>query len=233
MKLKCIAIDDEPMALEIISNYCQRFDDIDLQTFTNPYLGMEEVRKGKIDLLFLDIRMGGVSGLKLAENLPAGISLIITTAYSQYAIDGFDLEATDFLHKPFSYYRFEKAIRKVLKIKQHLSANSAFTNEEIVLKVEYKNCVIKLKDILYIESMDNYIRIHLMYKPPIMSQISMKSLQEMLPENEFLRVHKSFIVPTHRINSYTSKQIRLSDGRIIPVGRTYHKDIVKQGLHNL
>lgn len=230
MNLKCIAIDDEPMALEIISNFCQRVGNIDLLTFTNPYKGMEEVRKKEVDLVFLDVKMGEVSGLKLAENLPTGISLIFTTAYSQYAIDGFDLEAVDFLHKPFSFFRFKKAVQKVLKLKQHLSANSIFTDEEIVLKVEYKNCVIKLKDILYIESMDNYVKIHLMYKQPVMSQLSMKSLQEMLPEDKFVRVHKSYIVPTYRIASYTSKQINLSDGRVIPVGRSFYKDIVVRGI---
>lgn len=225
MNLRCIAIDDEPIALEIISNFCQRFGNIDLQTFTNPYLGIEEVRKQNIDLLFLDIKIGGVSGLLLAEKIPIGISLIFTTAYSQYAIDGFNLDATDFLHKPFSYSRFEKAIQKVLKVKQLLSSNTAFTDEEILLKVEYKNCVVKLKDILYIESMDNYVRVHLMYKQPIMSLISMKSLQEMLPDNKFIRVHKSYIVPTHRIISYTSKQICLPDGKTIPIGRSFYKDV--------
>lgn len=228
MNLSCIAIDDEPMALEIISNFCLRFGNIHLRTFTNPFQGMEEVRRKEIDLLFLDIKLGGISGLKLAESRPAGIPLIITTAYSQYAIDGFNLEAIDFLHKPFSYYRFEKAIQKVLKLKQHFSANTTFTDEEIILKVEYKNCIVKLKDILYIESMGNYIRVHLMYKQPIMSQMSMKNLQELLPENNFIRIHKSYIVPSSRICSYTSKQVVLTDGKTIPVGRSYYKYIPKQ-----
>lgn len=227
MKLRCIVIDDEPIALEIISNFCQRFGDIDLQIFTNPYLGIEEVRKQNVDILFLDIRIGCVSGLQLAEKMPAGTSLIFTTAYSQYAVDGFDLEAVDFLHKPFSYLRFERAVQKVLKSKRQLLSNDVFTDEEIVLKVGYKNCFIKLKDILYIESMNNYVRIHLMYKQPIMSLMSMKNLREMLPDDKFVRVHKSYIVPVHRINSYTSKQINLPDGKAIPVGRCFYKDIVK------
>ena len=225
MNLKCIAIDDEPMALEVIIHFCRRFGNMALQTFTNPYLEMEKVRETKPDILFLDIRMGNVNGLKLAGNLPDGISLIITTAYSQYAIDGFDLEAVDFLHKPFSYSRFEKAIHKVMKQKQYISGNQALGHKEITLKVEYKNCIIKLKDILYIESMDNYIRIHLMYQQPIMSQTSMKSIQEMLPESKFVRVHKSYIVPRHLITSYTIKQVRLTDGKIIPVGRCFYKDL--------
>ena len=106
--MKCIAIDDEPMALEILSSFCQRYGNIELTTFNNPISGMDRVRKMKPDLLFLDIEMGDVNGVELARDLPQGTLLIFTTAYAEYALDGFDLNAVDFLHKPFSYGRFEE-----------------------------------------------------------------------------------------------------------------------------
>lgn len=226
MNIKCIAIDDEPMALEIITSFCQRYGNMELTTFNNPLRGMEQVKRSKPDILFLDIEMGDLNGVELARDLPPGTLLIFTTAYAQYALDGFELSAVDFLHKPFSYHRFEKAVQKAIELHnlQQLSAHPSFTDESITLKAEYKNIQIQLKDIFYIESMDNYIRIHLANRQCIMSQTSMKNLQELLPTEKFIRVHKSFIVPVHRIASYTSKEIVLYNGTKIPVGRSYSKE---------
>lgn len=111
--MKCIAIDDEPMALEILSSFCQRYGNIELTTFNNPISGMDRVRKMKPDLLFLDIEMGDVNGVELARDLPQGTLLIFTTAYAEYALDGFDLNAVDFLHKPFSYGGLRKRFRRL------------------------------------------------------------------------------------------------------------------------
>lgn len=226
MNIKCIAIDDEPMALEIITSFCQRYGNIKLSTFNNPLRGMEQVKRSKPDILFLDIEMGDLNGVELARDLPPETLLIFTTAYAQYALDGFELSAVDFLHKPFSYHRFEKAVQKAIELHklQQLSAQPSFTDESITLKAEYKNIQIQLKDIFYIESMDNYIRIHLTGHQCLMSQTSMKNLQELLPAKKFIRVHKSFIVPVHRIASYTSKEIVLYNGTKIPVGRSYSKE---------
>ncbi len=225
MNIKCIAIDDEPMALEIISSFCRRYGNIELTTFTNPIVGIELVKRTKPDILFLDIEMEDINGTELARDLPIGVMLIFTTAYAQYALDGFELNAVDFLHKPFSYSRFEKAVQKAVDLQtlQRLSTQPVFTDEYITLKVEYKNTNIRLKDILYIESMDNYVRIHLTDQPTLTSQMSMKTLQELLPEGKFVRVHKSFVVPVHRIASYTSKEVILYNGTRIPVGRSYSK----------
>lgn len=225
MNIKCIAIDDEPMALEIISSFCQRHGNIELTVFTNPIAGIEQVKKIKPNILFLDIEMEDINGRDLARDLPHEVMLIFTTAYAQYALDGFELNAIDFLHKPFPYARFEKAVQKAIELQtlQQLSAQPTFTDEYITLKVEYKNTNIQLKDILYIESMDNYVRIHLTSQPTLTSQMSLKTLQELLPEEKFIRVHKSFVVPIYRIASYTSKEILLYNGIKIPVGRSYSK----------
>ena len=113
--MKCVAIDDEPMALEVIKKFAQRVGDLELETFTNPVVGIEHVKRTNPDILFLDVKMGEVSGVSLAKEIPQGTFLVFTTAFAQYAVDGFDLNAVDFLHKPFSFSRFEKAIEKCAK----------------------------------------------------------------------------------------------------------------------
>ena len=221
--MKCVAIDDEPMALEVIKNFCKRMDDMELDTFTNPLVGIEHVKRTRPDLLFLDVKMGEVSGVNLAKEIPQGTFLVFTTAYAQYAVDGFDLNAVDFLHKPFSFSRFEKAVNKVQQAIRlvNYSAAPPLEGQAITVKVEYKNVTVQLSSILYIQAMDNYVKIFTVDSRPVITQMSMKSLEAMLPENEFVRVHKSYIVPRHRIESYSRTQLTLTGGTEIPIGRAY------------
>lgn len=221
--MKCVAIDDEPMALEVIKNLAQRLGDMEITTFSNPLVGIEHVKRTKPELLFLDVKMGEVSGVDLAKEIPEGTFLVFTTAYAQYAIDGFDLNAVDFLHKPFSFSRFEKAVEKVrqaIKLVNY-SAAPPLDGKEITVKVEYKNVTVQLGTIVYIQAMDNYVKIYTVDGKPVITQLSMKSLEAMLPAGEFVRVHKSYIVPRHRIESYTRTQLTLTGGVEIPVGRAY------------
>ena len=221
--MKCVAIDDEPMALEVIKNFCNRMDNMELDTFTNPLVGIEHVKRMRPTLLFLDVKMGEVSGVNLASEIPQGTFLVFTTAYAQFAVDGFDLNAVDFLHKPFSFGRFEKAVNKVRQAIKliNYSAVPPLEGEEITVKVEYKNVRIALSSILYIQAMDNYVKIFIVDGIPVLIQMSIKSLETMLPESDFVRVHKSYIVPRHRINTYSRSQITLTGGTTIPVGRAY------------
>ena len=222
--MKCIAIDDEPMALNIIAQFCKRMGDMELSTYTNPLAGWEQVKRTRPDIVFLDIEMGGVNGVELARALPAGVFLIFTTAYAQFAVDGFELNAVDFLHKPFSYMRFEKAVQKAVRLRSllNMAETPVMNEEEITVKVEYKNVKIKLSTILYIEAVNNYVRFHIVDARPILSQMSMKSIMDLLPADKFIRVHKSFIVPRHRIASYSRTQVVLYNQDItIPVGRAY------------
>ncbi len=226
--MKCVAIDDEPMALEVIKSFCQRMEGVELDTFTNPLVGIEHVKRTHPDLLFLDVKMGEVNGVSLAKEIPQGTFLVFTTAYAQYAVDGFDLNAIDFLHKPFSFSRFEKAVNKVqqtIKLVNY-SATPPLEGQDITVKVEYKNVTVQLGSILYIQAMDNYVKIYTVDSRPVITQMSMKSLEAMLPENEFVRVHKSYIVPRHRIESYSRTQLTLTGGTEIPVGRAYADKIV-------
>lgn len=228
--MKCVAIDDEPMALEVIKNFCQRMGDMEITTFTNPIMGIEHVKRTHPDLLFLDVKMGEVSGVNLAKEIPQGTFLIFSTAYAQFAVDGFDLNAIDFLHKPYSFGRFEKAVAKVrnaIKLLNY-SATPPLEGEEITVKVEYKNVTVKLSSILYIQAMDNYVKFFTVDSRPIITQMSMKSLEAMLPENEFVRVHKSYIVPRHRIESFSRTQLTLTGGINIPIGRAYADKLGQQ-----
>ena len=223
MNLHCIAIDDEPMALQIIARFCERFGHISLETYTNPVAGMSQVRKRKPDVLLLDIEMGGINGIELAQELPAGVFLIFTTAYARYAVDGFELDAVDFLHKPFTFARFERAVRKVAELRrlQRMADSPVWMEQTLTLRVGWRKVLVRLADIHYLESRDTYVCIHLVDRQEILSQISMKGIQELLPEGKFLRVHKSFIVPVHRIASRTSREIVLTPEARIPVGRSY------------
>jgi len=233
--MKCIAIDDEPIALSIISQFCQRMEDVELSTYSDPLKGMEQVRKRRPDILFLDIEMGGFNGVELARELPRGVLLIFTTAYAQFALDGFELNAIDYLHKPFSFGRFTKAVEKAKQLiqLQTLSQEPLLTEEEITVKVEYRSVKIRLAEIIYIEAMDNYVRIHVNNSRPILSKMSMKSILELLPMDIFMRVHKSFIVPTHRIASYTRMQLILHyKSTAIPIGRTYADGFLEQVKNN-
>lgn len=216
--MHCVAIDDEPMALAIIEEYCSRHAGIQLRTFTDPCQGLQHINETLPDLLFLDIEMGTTNGVELARALPEGVKVIFTTAYAQFAIDGFEVNAVDFLHKPFSFTRFERALAKA---ERAISREEQSAEEEITLKIEYQSVRIALAKISHIESMDNYIKVHIDNSRTQLSQMSLKSIEDMLPAERFLRVHKSFIVARNWVSSYTRSTIKLRSGEQIPIGRTY------------
>lgn len=218
--IKCIAIDDEPIALSIIREYCKKYGDIELETFTSPIAGMERIRTEHPDIVFLDIEMNSHNGVALARELPEGTCLIFTTAYSQYALDGFNVDAVDFLHKPIFYPRFERAMEKAVK---WLGKNDSTPRRNtITLKVEHKNVVIDIDDITYIEAMDNYVKVFRRNLPMVLSQITMKEMEALLPAERFNRVHRSFIVSLDSIDKFSNRKIYIRNlARPIPVGRKY------------
>ncbi len=227
--MRCIAIDDEPIALDIIKRYAQRYGGIEITTYTDPIRGMEEVVRTRPHLLFLDIDMGDVNGVELARELPEGIHLIFTTAYAQFAVDGFDLGAIDFLHKPFAYSRFERAVERSLE-RQQLNQLEERSHEEIItVKVEYKSVSIPLSSIAYIEAMGNYLRIFQFGSSrPLLSQITLKSIETELPSELFMRVHRSYIVSRRSIKSHSKREITLrSHEQVIPIGRLYAEQFVE------
>lgn len=222
--MKCIAIDDEPIALSVITQFCSRMEGIELiGTFTDPHKGLAEVMKQRPDILFLDIEMGSVSGVELARDVPPSVHIIFTTAYAQFAIDGFDLGVIDFLHKPFSFPRFEKAVERSRRMRIMMKPESEnSTTGMISVSVEYRNITIDPAYIIFIEAMDNYIRIHLINSRPLLPQMSLKAFEELLPSDGFVRIHKSYIVSRRAIAEYNRTQITLRDNTTqLPIGRSY------------
>lgn len=219
-----IAIDDEPIALKIISQYCERRGDITLETYSSPRMGMQRVAELKPDIVFLDIEMNGTSGIELARQLPPSCCLIFTTAYAHYALDGFEVNAIDFLHKPYFYERFNRAMQKAEQwLRMHdLLATSEAAQCQLVLKSDYKNVIVPVNSILYIESFDNYVKVHQVEGTSVVSKIPLRALEEQLPGDEFLRIHRSYIVPKNRIASFSRTEVVLAKtGKVLPIGRKF------------
>lgn len=219
--IRCVAIDDEPIALSILQEYCKRYGEIALDCFTSPIDGMACIKEKRPDIVFLDIEMNSHNGVELAKEIPEETCIIFTTAYSEYALEGFNVDAVDFLHKPIFYPRFEHAIQKALVL-VHAKGSEKKRRDTITLKVEYKTVVIEIDDITYIEAMDNYVKVYRKDLPTVISQITMKEIETLLPSDRFIRVHRSFIVSLSSIEKYSNRRIYLKHNTVqIPVGRTY------------
>lgn len=223
-KISCIAIDDEPLALLVISRFCERRGGIDLTTYSEPRIGLEEIVRRKPDLVFLDIEMNSTSGLEMVHSLPEECCFIFTTAHAQYALKGFDLDAVDFLHKPFAYERFEQAMEKA--VRRIDARRRSREPDNIVVKQEYNSISIPLDDITYVEAMGNYVKISRRSGGYVLSRTSIKSLSEMLPSDMFLRVHRSYIVPIKGVERFTKREICVAGHPMpLPIGKRYADEV--------
>lgn len=232
MQLRCIAIDDEPLALELIEQFCSKFPVVDLiKTFDDALSAKEFIKNEKIDLLFLDINMPEISGIDFAHSLDEIPLIVFTTAYRDYAVEGFELNALDYLVKPFEFERFAKAIdRAVETIKSAGNLQPNVSMDFIYVSSEYKMVKINLSEIDYIESMEDYIKIHLHASKTILTLMTMKALSEKLPMGRFLRIHRSFIVPIAHIKFISNKKVVLNSLHELPIGKSYAdsvKDLTK------
>lgn len=223
-KISCIAVDDEPMALLVIENFCSRKGGISLKTFSEPHSGLKAIMEEKPDVVFLDIRMDGTDGIEIAKTLPAECCLIFTTAHAQYALDGFNLDAVDFLHKPFAYSRFAEAVDRAVRrmSSREASSPSAEKEKSIVVKQEYSNVSIRLSDIVYIEALGNYVKIIRTDGTHVLTRSNMKAMQGALPPEQFVRIHRSYMVAKDKVGSFSHTQICLADGNtVLPIGQQY------------
>lgn len=225
--INCIAIDDEPLALHLIKEYASKINFLNLQqTFTDTDEAKAWLQENEADLLFLDIQMPDINGIQFYKSLAKKPQVIFTTAYSEYAVEGFNVDAIDYLLKPFEYERFLKSVYKAKEYLEFLS-NQELQMASIFIKVDYQLMKINLKEIELIEGLDDYIRIYVKPKP-VLALMTLKSIQEKLPSQEFVRVHRSYIVPVSKIESFGRNKVKIN-GREIPIGSSYG-DVYQQLL---
>lgn len=219
--ITALAIDDEPPALKVVSTFCRDFDFIDLQrTFTGTEEALRYLRKYPVDLLFLDIQMPSQSGIDLYKTIQQQTMVIFTTAYSEYAVEGFDLQAIDYLLKPFTRDRFAQAVHKARDYYHHLMHTGTAGEAYLFIRADYSLLKIAHADILYIEGLDDYVKIYLLGQKPVVARMTLKALTEKLPAHDFLRVHRSYIVSLKQVAQVRNKTISVGDAEI-PVGSSY------------
>nr|WP_199080764.1 LytTR family DNA-binding domain-containing protein [Pedobacter sp. ASV19] len=235
MKIKTLIVDDEPHAIDVIEKYISNFSEIDLiAKCNNAVQAFQILQKNNIDLIFLDVKMPGLLGTDLVRTLKHPPKIIFTTAYQDYAIEGFDLNAVDYLLKPIPFDRFLKAMDKVFDIYKYNSQRISISPQNIeqrgdnflYLRVDRKMVKINVNDIYWLESQKDYIKVVLADKTLISKQ-KISVLEELLPEDKFIRIHRSFIVCIDKVESYHSYAIEIL-GKELPIGRNYKEDCRKR-----
>ncbi|WP_405604749.1 LytR/AlgR family response regulator transcription factor [Polaribacter sp. Asnod1-A03] len=220
IKITCVVVDDEPMALNLVESYVEKTPFLELkQKCSSAIEAMEFVKNNPVDLLFLDIQMPDLTGIEFSKMLPKEARVIFTTAFDHYALEGFKVEALDYLLKPFDYAEFLAAANKANTwfelIKGTKKSIVSEEKEFLFVKSEYKQLRIKLADVLYFEGLKDYIKIWLKDNPkPILTLMSLKSLEGELPETQFMRVHRSFIVSLKNVDVIERSQIIINKQRI-------------------
>lgn len=235
MTYRCFLVDDEPIALDILAAYLGRLGDFTVAgRFTNPVQAFEALQTTSVDLLFLDIQMPGLTGLELLQALRRRPEVILTTAYREFALEGFELDVTDYLLKPVSFDRFLKAIEKFhVRVRQNDAVAlpkvlaPADAAPHLFVRADRKNVKVLLGDILYLESLKDYVRI-VTAREKIVTKQSITHFEEILPPDRFLRVHRSYIVAKEKITAWSADGLEL--GQVpVPVGRQY-KQLVEREL---
>lgn len=232
--IRCIAIDDEPLALRQIKSYIERSEQLELVAACRSAIDAQRVLENEsVDIIFVDIHMPDMNGLDFVRALTSSHYIIFTTAYSEFALEGFKLNAIDYLLKPFSFEEFTKATQKVISLldlveRCHAAESAVAQNEAestdkefLSVKADYKTQLVKIVDIVYLESAGEYVRLHIEGSSTITTLFRLKNMEASLPQEQFLRVHRSYIVNLKRISSYTKGRIFLDNGEYIPLGENY------------
>lgn len=219
--LSAIAIDDEPMPLRILKEFAAQVHQVDLiRTFSNTAQAKLWLKENPVDLLFLDINMPAISGLDFVKTLESDYMIIFTTAHAKYAVDGFNLNAVDYLLKPFDIERFRQAVLKAsdyADFKQHRLQN------EIFVKSDYTVVKVNTSEILFVEAYSDYLKINLENQPMVVTRMTMTAISEMLPK-EFLRVHRSYIINRDKVSTISSRRVEIGS-HSFPIGKTYYKEV--------
>jgi DNA-binding LytR/AlgR family response regulator len=222
--ITAIAIDDEPPALKVVENFCKRVDLLDLKrTFTKPNEALEYLKENPVDLLFLDIQMPSLTGIDLYKSVQ-NTMVIFATAYSEFAVEGFNLNAVDYLLKPFTFERFQQAVEKAKKERKMMKESGEIPH--LFIRADYSLIKIELPDIQYIEGLDDYLKIHLSSRKPVVARMTMKNITELIPGDEFSRIHRSYIVPVKRIKAIKNKTVVLPEIEL-PIGNSYEEQFME------
>ena len=227
--LTCIAIDDDRFSLSVLEKHCSKTPFISLkEVFDNPLEALNHLKNNQPDLVFLDINMPEISGISIARKLRGMSMVIFTTSHRDFAQEGFDLDAIDFLLKPIEFGRFYQAVVKAKEHKDFRDLKELVEGDHdyIIIKEDYQNVKINLSDILFIEALDNYVKIHTT-KRTYMTLRNLKSMANYLESKKFIRVHKSFIVALNHIDYFSRDQIHINNS-VIPIGRTFMKKFRKE-----
>lgn len=238
MKIRCVIVDDEPLALDVLEAYIDKIDDLELVArVDNAIEAFNLLNREQIDLLFLDIQMPKLTGIELLKNISFPPKVIFTTAYRDYALEGYELDVMDYLLKPISFERFLRAVNKIYQIKTPAVVPAPvitsfsdtnpipYTDSFIYLKSDKKMIKVLLKDILYIESLKDYVRVKTPYKSVTAYQ-RISYMEEKLPENKFLRIHRSYIVALDKVDAYSTPCVEIGE-KEIPIGRNYRSAVMK------
>lgn len=220
-KMKCIIVEDEPLAVKVLSDYISQIPFLELQgSFKDAILATEFLRDHSVDLIFLDIHLPKLKGMAFLKTLTHPPAIIITTAYHQYAVEGFDLNVTDYLLKPFEFERFLVAVKKVKTgLREERGSETQETKNYLFLNVQKRKVKILFSEIVYVESLREYIKI-VTTKREFITKMSTHEIESLLPANLFKRIHRSFIISLDKIESYSAEMVEVN-GVSIPIGRGY------------
>lgn len=229
-KIKCVVVDDEPMAREILASYIEKVPSLSLaKSFKNASEVISFLETETADVFFLDINMPEISGLSLAKIINKKATVIFTTAYREYAVDGFDLNATDYLLKPISFDRFFQAIEKVTTKKDTDFSEKTSVKQPsnfMFVRADRKMIKVNFNEILYIESLNDYIKIHTK-EDVIVTRETISNIETKLPKSDFLRTHRSYIIAFQKLNSYTNEYVEI-DKKAIPISRSYKEGVLQK-----
>ena len=222
--MNCIAIDDEPLALEVLKKYISKIPELNLvAVFSDAIEAMEYLQKNPVNLLLLDIHMPDISGFQLYNSLPVKPMVIFTTAYKEYAVEGFELDAIDYLLKPFNFVRFQKAVSKATN-RGKLKDKEDSPSQHLYIHSDYKMVKVAFAEIIYIEALDDYVKINTASQS-YLTLLSMKKILDKLPEKNFIRIHRSYIVAAEKISFLQYRKVGLINNIELPVGDTYRTAI--------
>ena len=227
--MKAIALDDERPALEVIDAFCSRIDSVELlRSFTRTGEARLYLEANPVDLIFLDINMPKESGLAFFKSITQQTLVIFTTAYSEYALESYEVEAVDYLLKPYAFDRFTKAIQRAETRwrafqQTHSGSLPGAEQTQLFFRADYGLVKVTVSDILFIEGLDNYLKIHVREGQPVVLRLTLKGILEKLPANKFIRVHRSFIVAIDKVQSIRGRMIQIGE-EDIPIGSSYEKD---------